>query len=350
MSRESNNIGLHFFAVFTATATLPLIFIGGLVTSHDAGLAVPDWPTSYGYNMFLFPWHKMVGGIFYEHSHRLVASAVGFLTIILAAWLGMREDRRWVRRLGMLALVLVIVQGVLGGLRVTMLMRGIAVFHACLAQTFFCLLAAIAMFTSPWWRKLERESRMADGKRLRQWSVGLTALIFFQLTLAAAMRHTVSGLAVPDFPTMYGRWIPPLDASKLEELNRMRFVHWNLDPVAFWQIGLHLAHRFTAFIIAGVAGSVFIRSIPLRQTHRMVYRMISLVVFLVLAQIGLGIFVIWTGKAADVATAHVALGALILMVSFLCALICHRTFCPPGVLASIPHSGIVESPAEIAGH
>ena len=103
-------------AVILACATFPLLFIGGLVTSLGAGLAVPDWPTTFGYNMFLYPWSKMIGGIFYEHSHRLIASSVGLLTIALAISLWLREKRRWLRWLGIAALLLVVAQGVLVGL------------------------------------------------------------------------------------------------------------------------------------------------------------------------------------------------------------------------------------------
>src|SRR5713101_4422224 len=108
----------HRLAVVTAAATLLLIFVGGLVTNTGSALAVPDWPTTFGYNMFLYPWSRMAGGIFYEHSHRLIGSAVGLLTIALAVWLWVTETRRWVRGLGLLAVAAVIAQGVLGGLRV----------------------------------------------------------------------------------------------------------------------------------------------------------------------------------------------------------------------------------------
>ena len=129
----------HRLALATAICTIPLLFIGGLVTSKGAGLAVPDWPTTFGYNPFLYPWSKMVGNIFYEHSHRLVASAVGFLTILLAIALWFREPERWLRVLGATALALVVIQGVIGGLRVVLLEQTLAVVHACLAQAFFAL-------------------------------------------------------------------------------------------------------------------------------------------------------------------------------------------------------------------
>src|SRR5688572_10938498 len=119
VEREQYHPWLHRFAVLTAGATLLLICVGGVVTSKGVGLAVPDWPTTFGYNMFFFPWSKWVGGVFYEHSHRLVASGVGLLTTILAVWLWIKEERKWVRWLGVIAFVAVVGQGVLGGLRVT---------------------------------------------------------------------------------------------------------------------------------------------------------------------------------------------------------------------------------------
>ena len=130
----------HFLALLTSCATVLLILAGGLVTSLGAGLAVPDWPTTFGYNMFLYPWAKMVGGIFYEHSHRLLGSLVGFLTILTAASLWWTEPRKWLRVLGVIALLLVIVQGVLGGLRVVWLKLALAIVHACFAQIFFGLM------------------------------------------------------------------------------------------------------------------------------------------------------------------------------------------------------------------
>src|SRR5947199_5906941 len=111
MNKTPNNRWLHRFAVLTALATLALIGIGGLVTSKEAGMSVPDWPTTYGYNMFFFPFSKWVGGIFYEHTHRLMASSVGFLTVILSVWLWLKDARRWMHWLGLWALLAVILQG-----------------------------------------------------------------------------------------------------------------------------------------------------------------------------------------------------------------------------------------------
>src|SRR3984893_16332138 len=155
MSPINSKVWLNRFAWFTAAATLLLICSGGMVTSKGVGLAVPDWPTTFGYNMFLFPVSKWVGGILFEHTHRLMGSLVGFLTIILAVWLWLAEDRQWVRNLGLIALAGVILQGILGGLRVTMMKDEIGIFHACVAQAFLALLVVIALVTTNFWGSLE---------------------------------------------------------------------------------------------------------------------------------------------------------------------------------------------------
>src|SRR5437762_7654859 len=130
---------LHKFSKLVAGSTVLLILAGSFVTSTDSGLSVPDWPTTYGWNMFTFPPSKMVGGIFYEHGHRLIASTVGFLTIGLVIWLWRVERRRWMRRLGLIALAAVIVQGVLGGMTVKYFLPApVSIAHAGLAQLFFC--------------------------------------------------------------------------------------------------------------------------------------------------------------------------------------------------------------------
>jgi cytochrome c oxidase assembly protein subunit 15 len=145
------NRPLHWFAVLTAVATFLLLGAGGLVTSHEAGMSVPDWPNSYGYNMFAFPFSKWTGGIFYEHTHRLWASVVGLMTTILAVWICLKDSRKWIKWLGIIGFLLVVAQGVLGGLRVTMHMNSLGIFHGVIAQTFFALTCAIALFTSRFW-------------------------------------------------------------------------------------------------------------------------------------------------------------------------------------------------------
>ncbi|HEV8724381.1 MAG TPA: COX15/CtaA family protein [Candidatus Binatia bacterium] len=194
LSATSDAVGFspwpHRLAVTLACATFPLLFIGGLVTSKGAGLAVPDWPTTFGYNMFLYPWSKMIGTIFYEHSHRLVASFVGLLAIALAVTFWLRERRAWLRWLSFIALGLVITQGVLGGLRVVLLESTLAIIHACFAQAFFALTVALALFTSREWRGEPIEARIADGGRLWRLGAMTTAFIYIQVIFGAVLRHT----------------------------------------------------------------------------------------------------------------------------------------------------------------
>src|SRR3954447_7813940 len=169
MAERRYNPALHWIALLTAAATFPLIFMGGLVTSHGAGMSVPDWPNSYGYNMFLFPPSKWVGGIFYEHTHRLMGSVVGMISIVLAIAAWKLERRAWVRQLAYAVLGVVILQGVLGGLRVVLVKLDLAIVHACLAQAFFCLASLVAVVTSKWWfaaPDLSRSPNATAGRRL----------------------------------------------------------------------------------------------------------------------------------------------------------------------------------------
>ena len=192
---------LNRFLWLMAATTLLLICSGGMVTSKGVGLAVPDWPTTFGYNMFLFPVSQWVGGIFFEHTHRLIASAVGLLAIILAFWVWRAEPRKWVRVLGWAALGAVILQGVLGGLRVTMLKDQIGIFHALLAQAFLGLLVFLALVTSKFWF-----ARPLPRVRSTVWLPIVTTLfIYAQLALGATMRHQHRDLAILDFPAAYGQ-------------------------------------------------------------------------------------------------------------------------------------------------
>ena len=180
----------HRIALVLACATFPLLFIGGLVTSKGAGLAVPDWPTSFGYNMFLYPWSKMVGNVFYEHGHRLVASFVGLLTIALVLIFWLCERRVWLRWLAVGALALVIAQGVLGGLRVVLLEDTLAIVHAATAQAFFALTVALAVFTSAEWQNVLARDPLTDGGRLRRLCAVTMGLIYLQAIFGAVLRHT----------------------------------------------------------------------------------------------------------------------------------------------------------------
>ena len=177
----------HRFALLTCIFTVALILAGGLVTSTGSGLAVPDWPTTFGYNMFLFPWSKMVGGIFIEHSHRLLGSLVGLLTILTAASIWKTDERKWMRRLGAAAVGLVILQGVLGGMRVVLIKLNLAIVHACVAQIFFGLMVSAALFTSRGWR--EDAGELQD-KGLARLGLITVLLLYVQIIFGAVLRHT----------------------------------------------------------------------------------------------------------------------------------------------------------------
>jgi len=379
MSTVSDNPWLRRYACFTALATLVLIGIGGLVTSHNAGMAVPDWPNSYGYNMFLFPVSKWVGGILYEHTHRLWASFVGVLVVGLTRWLGGRRSRLplaliglaeilggaallrlgnewkgagyfltgiggvvlvgsaiWVRNepavrplpfLGWLAFVTVQLQGLLGGLRVVLFKDELGIFHATLAQVFFVLLCVIAVLTTQWWGQIwvGRASPRADSNspgtassRLAgtlappaQWlTTALTLLILGQLILGATMRHQHAGLSIPDFPLAYGKIWPAMNSASVEHYNQTRIEATAVNPITAVQIALQMAHRLVAvLILAGVAFSAWLTRQNLGSKNPLSKMTLGWLV-LILVQAVLGAATIWSGKAADVATAHVLLGAL----------------------------------------
>jgi cytochrome c oxidase assembly protein subunit 15 len=177
----------HRLACVTAGATVALIVAGGLVTNTGAALAVPDWPTTFGHNLFLFPWSGMVGGVLVEHGHRLLGASIGMLTIGLAVALALGDDRRWVRRLGLLAVVLVSVQGLIGGLRVVLLRETLALVHGCVAQLFFALLVGIAVVTGRGWRAPGVGPRSA--RRLARFGALAAAVVYGQVVLGAFTTH-----------------------------------------------------------------------------------------------------------------------------------------------------------------
>ncbi len=307
--------GLHRFACLMVVLTVGLIAAGAMVTSTGSGLSVPDWPQTYGENMFLFPPSKWVGGIFYEHGHRLFAATIGFLTIILAIYTHLRAGRRSLRVLGWVALAAVIAQGILGGMTVRFLLpTWISVFHACLAQTFLCILVTIAVLTRreravPAQADRRPVSRAPDAAMLL-----VPAVIFMQLIAGALMRHTSSGLAVPDFPLAYGQVIPTLDAAAMQSYNDARAFDHHLPPVTRAQVITHLVHRAGALIVVAVVliGTVM----AARATDRTALRAIVWVILLVAAQIILGMYTVWSQKRPAIATAHVAVGAATLAAAW----------------------------------
>jgi cytochrome c oxidase assembly protein subunit 15 len=293
---------LHRFAKLLAASTVVLILAGSLVTSHDAGLSVPDWPTSYGWNMFTFPPSMWVANIFYEHGHRLVASTVGFLTIIMAVWLWLAEPRRWLRWFGVAALGAVIAQGILGGITVLFFLpAAVSTAHAGLAEIFFCMTVAIALFTSPGW--VAGDAAPVDDSRLRRLATATTVLIYSQIIIGAAMRHTGAGLAIPDFPWMFGRIVPD---------------HWS--PA----IAVHFAHRIGALVVtcAILASAAYVRS--QQPDRRELTRPASLLAALVVIQLTLGALTVLSQRNPWINSFHVVGGALVLTTSLVLTLRCWR--------------------------
>ena len=295
---------LHLYLKFLAAASLLLIVAGGLVTSTGSGLAVPDWPNTYGMFMFAFPLSQMVGGIFYEHGHRLIASTVGLLTIGLAVWISRIEPRRWVRRLGWTALAGVIVQGLLGGITVLYFLPApVSISHAGLAQLFFALVVSLALFTSPGWRAGPRGSAGRNDPGLARLALIVPAVIYGQILLGATMRHTGAGLAIPDFPLAFGRLLPP---------------EWNAG------IAIHFAHRVGALGVAAIVTATAGRLLFRQGERRELARPALLLVALVAVQVGLGAWTVLSGRQVAVNTAHVAVGAATLATSIVLALRVHR--------------------------
>lgn len=320
---------LHHFAFALGVATLFLVALGGVVTTKGVGMAVPDWPTTYGENMFLFPPSKWIGGIFYEHSHRLVASLVGMLTGVLAVWLWLKESRRWLRWLGVIAFIAVVFQGVLGGMRVVFDRHGLGtelgIFHATVAQLFFLLVCSIAFFTSQWWRNVNVQTLDSSAAiKLRRGFLAATILILLQLVLGATMRHQHAGLAVPDFPLAYGKIWPATDPASLHAYNAHRIETNGEQAITAAHIAVHMLHRVTAFaVLFAVIGSAVV---VWRNTSRgsLLRKTSALWVAIVLVQVVLGILTILSQRKVDVTTAHVAVGAVTFLVGWLLVLIASR--------------------------
>lgn len=295
---------VHRYALFTACSTVLLLVAGALVTSNDAGLAVPDWPTSFG---TFFP--PMVGGIFYEHGHRMVATFVGLVTIGLAVILWRSESRRWMRNLGLVALAAVVVQGLFGGLTVLLrLPPAVSIAHATLAQIFFCITVSIAVFTSRWWMG-QQPSPVPDeasGGRLRSLSLWLAGATFFQLTLGAALRHNAFGIAP------------------------------------------HLVGAAAVLALVIVVGRVVRKRFAAVGTLRGLSVILNA---LVGAQILLGAAAWWSRVATHDApqpepmtiwltVAHTVLGALVLASTVVFALVCHRLFVEGRDLSPVAAHGL----------
>ena len=297
-----SNPWLHRFACLLAFATFLLICAGATVTSHRAGLAVPDWPTTYGHFMFSFPIAKWVGNIRYEHIHRLIASVVGILTIILTFWLVRKDPRRWVRRLGIAALGVVIAQGVLGGLTVKlMLPPPISIAHASLAEAFLCITVALALVTSESWIEASPAVDTINAALVQRFALASTIAIYLQIILGATIRHSESGV---------------------------------------------LAHIVGAVVVFGCVIASLV-TVLFTQKQQELLRPAVLLFGLVTVQIALGLvtLMVRVPKNADgqlsalqtvVPTVHLALGALILATSLVITLKTYRFLALPREVAALP--------------
>jgi heme a synthase len=301
------NRGLHRFTILVTSATFVLIVAGALVTSHGAGLAAPDWPLSWGR---VFP--PMVGNLFYEHGHRLIATSVGILTIILAVWLWRSERRQWVRRLGLIALCGVIAQGLLGGLTVKlMLPLWVSSAHACLAQLFFCTLVSLSVFTAPGWNeKALPVIEERDGPSLRPLCVAAFVLTFVQLVIGATLRHSAS-------------WDEHLPTN------------------------LVLAHVGGAALVTLVLGGTLITVLRRHWQERYLARPAMLGLLLLATQLCLGLAAYLSRRASPdwpqplkpivaVTVAHVACGALVLACTVVLTLRVYRRLRPAQVAFEVP--------------
>ncbi|MCS7265166.1 MAG: COX15/CtaA family protein [Armatimonadetes bacterium] len=330
-------VWVYLFAVVVAITTVALIAAGALVTSTKSGDAIPDWPTSYG---ALVP-QQLVGGILYEWAHRAIAGITALLVLALTILLTFSPAPKWLKGLSWFALLAVIAQAILGGLRVLVVSHekvqaaaiaitdaphpdalriAFAVAHATLAQIVLGLAFAIALFTKP----IDREGNLLASKKLSFRLNGFTALalvittlIFAQLLFGALMRHNDAGLIIPDFPTSFGKLFPDFGNLPFDPNNPQRMTY---DEFAF-KVAIHFAHRLNGFLIAILIGVLFWMATVKDQIAKPL-RQLTLVKFaLVVIQVFLGGLAIWTSLSVPITVAHVAIGATLLGLSILT--ICH---------------------------
>jgi cytochrome c oxidase assembly protein subunit 15 len=320
-NRVVDRPALRAYTKLVAACTFLLLLAGGMVTSTGSGLAVPDWPLSFGRVMPV-----MEGGVLYEHGHRMIATFVGALIVVEALWLWRSEPRRWVRTLGWLALVGVVVQGLLGGLTVLLrLPDPVSISHAALAQLVFGVTVAIALARSREWIRSGAAEALDFGvPSLFSLTIGATVLIWLQILLGALVRHSGAGLAIPTFPLAYGRIVPPLESF----------------PVA-----IHFAHRVGAVVVTVAVAWVVARALRCHREDPRLVRPAALLALLIALQIGLGGWVILSYKAAWVTTAHLGTGALLFAVSLVLALRARRHLS----LAPAPAHPPIQPHLDVAG-
>ncbi len=301
---------LAIFATLGATWVFVLVTLGAFTTSIGAGMAFPDWPLSHG-SMNPRGWLQDIS-MFAEHSHRLSGMMMGLIAIALAAWLWRREERRWLRQLGLWALGIVILQGLIGGQRVTLdalhvpgfemsLGQMLRIPHGILAQIYVCVLIAVATASTRHW--IERTAPL--GATVRRLGVACCVLLLGQLTVAATMRHNAAGLAIYTFPysTPDGSWLPAA---------------WD------FRVAIHFTHRVLAVVIA-VALTALAWSVRRDRATTLPLRAgASALLSLLVLQILLGALVIWSRRSAETTTAHVVVGALTLGTTFWITWVAHR--------------------------
>ena len=294
--------GIHRLAVILAGYVVLLITAGGLVKSLEAGLSVPDWPLSYG--MLNPPRWWQIETVRAEHGHRLIAGVALILTVVLTIWIARREERSWVRKLAYVALGAVLAQAALGGITVLFFLpTAISVSHAGLAQLFLVLVVTLAVVTSRFWFSHRPAALGADPASLVALTTATSVLIYLQILIGAVMRHIGAGLAIPDFPLVFGGLIP----SEFD-----------------FAIGVHYTHRVGALIVATLVFWTLGRVIRLAANEPALSRPAAALAVLVLAQGTLGGFVVWTSKAVLPNTLHVGTGALLVGTSVVVTLAARR--------------------------
>jgi heme A synthase len=275
------NVWFHRYAVLCALATYVVLIAGASVTSTGSGLSVPDWPLSYGK---LFP--PMVGGVLFEHGHRMIAGTVALMLFGLAFWAWKVERRAWVQYLTGLAVTLIVVQALLGGITVLMLLpASVSVAHAGLAMLLFAVVLIIAAVTSPGWTGVA-ESMAA--RKLSGVSLLIAALVFGQILIGAVMRHIGAGLACPDFPLCHGELIPPLDSLYMAS---------------------HFYHRVGGYLVALAVVSLSFAARSWVPEAKGIRRLGHLAAMVVVVQFALGVASILTKLSPPVTVLHHAGGA-----------------------------------------
>lgn len=321
-----HNRGLNVLAWVLCVATFPLVFIGGLVTSTGTGMSVPDWPNTFGYNMFTAPIEKWgpQTSAFFEHSHRLFGSLVGMLAVALCLVALFGQKRRAIKALAIAILAAVIVQGVLGGVRVLRDDRALAMIHGCFAQAFFCLTVLMGIVTSRWWTAPQSTVVSSGLYRLAVLSV---CIVYIQLILGALVRHYEAALAIPDFPLVFGRLIPPFSSGALPYLQQWREAHGFADahPYTLTAIWLQYIHRLGALAATISIIALFFSILRNYIQDISLSRPAVILINLLVAQVIFGAMILLlayptaSGEREDpatVATTHVAIGALVLATTF----------------------------------